>query len=754
MCSLSNSQRFAMSDRLAATLQLDAPVTTIPGVSSGRAAALSRLGATTIRELLSRYPRRYLDMSKITTIGSAAIGENATIAATVHEAVLKRPKPKFDLVEVTLTDGTGTLICTFFKQPWLVKTLAPGMRVSVAGKVEFNYGFLRMTMPFLDKIDGDNVEEVTGQVIPVHAASEKVPVGQMRRIVRAALTQLGRVYDPLPASLRSKYRLMPRAEALRAIHFPTNMAEQAQARRRLAYEELFSLEVHLMQKELASIGGKKACEHRTNGPCKQAFLSNLSFALTEDQQHAVEDISARMAAPKRMRHMLLGDVGTGKTIVAAIALCMAADSDSQALMMGPTEVLVDQYANGLGPQLEAAGITWAKLTGSTPSADRATILEGLASGSIQICFGTHALLTNDVVCAKCSLVVIDEEQRFGVDQRDALISKGLAPDILEMTATPIPRTLALALYGSMTQSYLKSVPFKRPPRTTKVFNFRERGKAYDIALDACARGEQVYIVCPLVSSSSQNERATRKQDEPKPSSKTRFGWSGASGIDDDPVYIDSLEDFDGADSKAAEAQAKFLQSKTFSAYRVGLLHGRMKADAKRATMERFRSGEIDVLVSTTVIEVGVDVPNATVMIVEDADKFGLSQLHQLRGRVGRGSKPGHMCLIAATSDASACERLAAMERTEDGFELAECDLSLRREGDILGNRQSGASVLKLVNVIRDGAIIEAAHADAREFLEAQANKNAAETRIVLREIDAIFASESQERSLKKRGGTR
>ncbi len=743
-----------MSDRLAATLQLDAPVTTIPGVSSGRAAALSRLGATTIRELLSRYPRRYLDMSNIATIGSAVIGENATIAATVHEAVLKRPKPKFDLVEVTLTDGTGTLICTFFKQPWLVKTLAPGMRVSVAGKVEFNYGFLRMTMPFLDKIDGDNVEEVTGQVIPVHAASEKVPVGQMRRIVRAALAQLGRVYDPLPANLRSKYRLMPRAEALRAIHFPADMAELAQARRRLVYEELFSLEVHLMQEEIASIGGEKASEHVVDGPCKRAFSNNLPFALTADQQHAIDDISERMATPKRMRHMLLGDVGTGKTIVAAIALCMAADSGSQALMMGPTEVLVDQYANGLGPQLEAAGITWAKLTGSTPDAERVAILEGLASGSIRVCFGTHALLTEDVVCAKCTLVVIDEEQRFGVDQRNALISKGPAPDILEMTATPIPRTLALALYGSMTQSYLKHVPFERPPRTTKVFNFRERGKAYDIALDACGRGEQVYIVCPLVSSGAQNAKVPQGQNESKLQSRTRFGWSGSSDTEEDQTYIDSLEDFDGADSKAAEAQAKFLQSKTFSAYRVGLLHGRMKADAKRDIMERFRAGKVDVLVSTTAIEVGVDVPNATVMIVEDADKFGLSQLHQLRGRVGRGSKPGHMCLIAATSDATACERLSAMERTEDGFELAEYDLSLRREGDILGNRQSGASVLKLVNVIRDGAVIEAAHADACEFLEAQTGASTTEAKVALREIEAIFASESQKRPHKKRGGAR
>ena len=741
-----------MSDRLAATLALDAPVTSIPGVSSGRAAALSRFGATTIRGVLAHYPKRYLDMSNICTIGQARIGENATIVATVHEAVLKRPKPKFDLVEVTLVDGTGTLIVTFFKQPWLVKTLTPGMRVSVAGKVEFNYGFLRMTMPFLDKVDGDNVEEVTGQVIPVHAASEKVPQGQMRRIVRGALSQLGRVYDPLPASLRAKYRLMPRAEALRAIHFPVDMAEQAQARRRLVYEEVLALEMHLMQQAQAELGDASPRTHVVDGPARRAFEEHVPFSLTGDQQRAVADISQRMAAPERMRHMLLGDVGTGKTMVAAFALVMAADSGEQALMMGPTEVLVDQYAQGLGPLLEKSGVTWAKLTGSTPASEREAILEGLASGSISVCFGTHALLVDDVVCHNCGLVIIDEEQRFGVDQREALMAKGAACDVLEMTATPIPRTLALALYGSMTQSYLREIPFERPPRTTKVYGFRERGRAYDVALEACKRGEQVYIVCPLVGSRGG---AAAQASGPRPKERSRFGYSGTAGEQDEPVYIDSFDDFSGDDSKAAEAQAKFLQAKTFSAYRVGLLHGRMKAAAKREVMERFRAGEIDVLVSTTVIEVGVDVPNATVMIVEEADKFGLSQLHQLRGRVGRGEKPGFMCLISATGDKAACERLSAMEKTEDGFKLAEYDLSLRREGDILGNRQHGASVLKLVNVVRDGAVIEAAHADAREYMETQVRANTLESKLYLREVDAVFSAEAQRKThTAKKGGVR
>ncbi len=726
-----------MSNRLAATLQLDASVTTIAGVSNDRAAALLRLGIRSIRDLLANYPHRYLDMSRVCTIAEARIGENATICATVHEVVLKRPKPHFDLVEVTLVDETGTLIATFFRQPWLVKTLSAGMRVSVAGTVEFNYGFTRMTMPFLDKIDGSNIEETTGQVIPVHAATEKVPTGQMRRIIRTAVSQVDRTYDPLPASLRSKYRLMGRSEALRAIHFPVDMNEQAQARRRLAYEELFMLELYLMSEARKETAAASPQCHIDNGPHKRAMVESLPFELTFDQTKAVDEISKRMASGECMRHMLLGDVGTGKTAVAAIALCVAVDSDAQALMMGPTEVLVEQYAQGLGPLLDACGVSWAKLTGSTPQAQRQEIIDGLASGEISVCFGTHALLSEDVVCRNCSLVVIDEEQRFGVEQRAALIARGNGADVLEMTATPIPRSLALALYGSMSQSFLREVPFERAPRTTKVYDFRERGRAYDIALAACARGEQAYVVCPLVG------QKTKATDESRQASRKKGARTGANAFtdaeEDAPSYIDALEGFSDDNPKAARDQARFLQTKVFPDYKVDVLHGKMKASEKHEVMQRFRAGDIDVLVSTTVIEVGVDVPNATVMIVEDADRFGLSQLHQLRGRVGRGEKPGTICLISSAGDEAAKKRLQAMEDTEDGFKLAEYDLSLRREGDILGNRQSGASILKLVNVARDGAIIEAAHQDASDYIRNEVERKTAESRVVMREMETVFA---------------
>lgn len=484
-----------------------------------------------------------------------------------------------------------------------------------------------------------------------------------------------------------------------------------------------------MRESAQGSAGAPAHEHVINGAHLEKLRKAVPFALTDDQRRSVDDILKRMAAPERMEHMLLGDVGTGKTIVAAHALAAAADSGSQALMMGPTEVLAAQYAASIGPLLDAAGVPWALITGSTPQAERDDACAALASGALSVAFGTHALLEDSVTCKNCSLVIVDEEQRFGVDQRAKLAEKGRGADVLLMTATPIPRSLALALYGSMTQSYLRQVPFDRPPRTTRVLGFRERGRAYDAALAACERGEQAYVVCPLVG-------------EKKPAAEKRARADEQDEERDEP-FIESDADMVGDNARAAEAEAAFLQAKTFSAYKVGLLHGRMKADEKRRVMDEFRAGRIDVLVSTTVIEVGVDVPRATVMIVEDADRFGLSQLHQLRGRVGRGKLAGEVYLIAATSNEEALARLSAMEKTDDGFELAEYDLSLRREGDILGNRQHGASALKLVNVVRDAAVIEAAHQDARAIIERDPLGATDEVRALYHESDAMFlASET------------
>ena len=720
-------------DRLAATLALDEPVSRVRLVSPGRAAALEKMGVRTVRDLVTHFPRRYIDMSRREPVARAEIGSSVTITGTVHDIKLKRPRPKLPLVEIALVDETGVLMVTAFRQPWLMDTIAKGARIAVAGKLEFNYGYKRMTNPFIEVVDAAAGADAQGggMIVPVHPATEKLSTAWVRRLVGNALEVVRGMLDPLPLELRAKYRLMSRGAALSCIHFPTSMDEVAAARRRLVYEELLLLQLHLMTVGAARSADAEPARHVVDGSHVRSLAAALPFTLTDEQCAARDDILAVLAAPKTANHLLLGDVGTGKTVVAAHALAAVADSGTQALLMAPTEVLARQHAKSLGALFDAAGVTWEVLTGSTPAAERAAIVERVAAGTVDVLIGTHALLEDDVAPARCTLAVIDEQQRFGVDQRARLLSKGEAPDALYLTATPIPRTLALALFGDLSLSYIKHRPLDAARRTTKVYAKQDRGHAYDAALAALARGEQVYVVCPLVGQDAEARDAKAGKGE----------RDGDEPEDYANVAIECDDDLAGDNVAAAVHEAEYLQSTTFIDYRVELLHGKMSGTEKQAVMGRFRAGETQVLVATTVIEVGVDVPNATVMIVEDADRFGLSQLHQLRGRVGRGSKAGAVYLISASKTDAALERLGAMERTDDGYELATYDLSLRREGDILGNRQHGASGLKLVNVVRDGAVIEAAHADAAALLAEDPALAAPANRALAREMRIAYGDE-------------
>ena len=626
-------------DRLAATLALDESVGRVRLVSPARARALEALGVRTVRDLVTHFPRRYIDLSRRETVASAAIGEQCTVEGTVHEIKLKRPKPKLPLVEITLVDGTGTLMVTAFRQPWLMDQVRAGMRIAVAGKLEFNYGFKRMTNPYLEALEGAE-GAAAGMVIPVHPATEKLSAAWVRRLVGNALTQVAGLYDPLPLELRAKYRLMSRGAALAAIHFPRSMDEASEARRRLVYEELLFLELMLMEEGRERAEGCEPVRHVTDGPRLTALAAALPWELTDEQKAARDDILAALAAPATANHLLLGDVGTGKTVVAAHALAAAADTGGQALLMAPTEVLARQHGKSLGPLFDPAGISWGELTGAPPPAEREAVLARVAAGEVDVLVGTHALLEDDVRPRRCTLAVIDEQQRFGVDQRAKLLAKGEAPDALYLTATPIPRSLALALFGNLTLSYIRHRPHDASARTTKVVAKQERGRAYDAALAALARGEQVYVVCPLVGASAEERDAKAGKRAGREGDEDEYAYAAIS-IEDDA-------DLDGGNVAAAEREAAFLQQKTFVDWKVELLHGRLPAAEKQDVMARFRAGETQVLVATTVIEVGVDVPNATVMIVEDADRFGLSQLHQLRGRVGRGEKPGEVNLVSAS----------------------------------------------------------------------------------------------------------
>lgn len=708
-------------DRLHASLELEAPAASVKQVSPARAQVLEdAMGVRTVRDLLNVFPLRYVDMSQVVSIQQAVIGQQCTLAASIYEVKKKTPKPRLSLVEITLVDSTGTLIATCFNQPWLADSLKPGTPVSVSGKVEFNYGFKRMVNPLIEKHEPG--EAVAGKVLPVYPSTSKLSRNMVRRIVANALSQVRGAYDPLPLSLRCRYRLYSRSEAFRGVHSPVSLADAQQARRRLRYEELLFLELGLLQMEQKRASLNEPFAHQVEGAAIRALKEAIPFTLTSDQQAAVHTILERMSSSYPMNHLLLGDVGTGKTVVASFALVAAAQSGFQAMLMGPTEVLVGQYGNALGGLLDAAGVSWATLMGSTPSEERKAVVEGFANGSIQILFGTHALLQSDVTPKMCSLVCIDEQQRFGVEQRAGLIEKAPGCDVLSLTATPIPRSLALALYGGLTLSYLHQPPSKQGGRTTKVCHFSEEGIAYDALREALSRGEQAYVVCPLIGiATPEPDRALAEED------------SGESAIEYAAIEWGIEHDDVGDTLSAATKHAEVLKSQIVPTARVELLHGKLSASRKDAVMQAFRAGEIDVLVSTTVVEVGVDVPNATVMIIEDADRFGLAQLHQLRGRVGRGRLPGKVFLVSRSRAPEALERLKAMEATNDGFELSERDLRMRREGDIFGDRQHGRSPLKLVNVVRDKAVIEAAYSDACALLEGRGFSENERT-LVLREL--------------------
>lgn len=687
-------------DRIAATLALDEPIERVSMVSPTRASVLHKMGIQTVRDLVYHRPRRYVDLSAVVTIAQAPIAQNCTIVGTIDKIQQKKPRYNLSLIEIGLVDDTGVMMVTVFRQPWLMKSLDTGMRIAIAGKVEFNnFGFKRMTNPLIEVLA--NEESMAGKVLSIHPATEKLSAAMIRRLVGNALDYCEGLLDFLPLSLRQKYNLMSQGDALRCLHFPKSMEEKRQAFRRLSYEEVLLLQLHMINESRKRASGFNPVVHEIEGEKIRALAQALPFELTDEQIKARDEILMHLHEAEVMNHMLLGDVGTGKTVVAAFALAAAADSGTQAFLMAPTEVLAQQHAKTLGPLLDAAGIRWGLITGSTSEKDRGPLLEGFASGDICVLIGTHALLEDRIVPANLSLAIIDEQQRFGVDQRAKLLAKGQAPDALFLTATPIPRTLALALYGNLTLSYIAKRPHVLAQRTTKVYQKAQRAKAFDAARAALKRGEQVYVVCPLIE-----KRA-----------KAASGLSGVDEADAGGAVIFSDDDFVSTDVTAATKMASWLKGSVFQEYEVGLLHGRMKSPDKAQVMNRFKAGEIQVLVATTVIEVGVDVPNATVMIIEDADHFGLSQLHQLRGRVGRGEKDAQVFLVATTKESKTLQRLKALETTDDGFALAALDLELRQEGDILGSRQHGESRLRFTNVIENEGLINACHWDALAILD-------------------------------------
>lgn len=716
--------------RLDKTRLLEAPVSTLKYASASRARGFSKLGVDTVRDLLCFYPFRYNDFSRVVPIAQTALGEVSCVSGTVDEVEKRVTRNHCRIVEISVVDETGVIKAAWFNQPWIADSLVKGTRVVLQGTVEHVYGFRQMSSPLYSKAsDGEGA-----RIEPVYHATSALSTAWIERIEREARVIAQACIDPIPVGLRVKHGVISRARAFEAIHFPRISDEVEEARARIRFEELFFLQLYLAtlrNREDAQGGGRvqDIDEKRFS-----RFLSALPFDLTEDQRRAISEIRADMALPRPMQRMLFGDVGSGKTAVASGALFIAAESGHQAALMAPTEVLAQQYRAKVGPLLDALGISWTLLTSSVTGDERKKATGGLADGTVHVAFGTHALLEDEVVFSDLSLAVIDEQHRFGVEQRAKLAQKGAGVDRLYLTATPIPRSLALTLYGDMQTSFLHTAPSSRAGTVTHVLPKEDHYTAYEAVRNAVEAGHQAYIVCPLIAEPKATGDAPSDTKTPEARDE--------GGEVEERLYVGSAEDDAVQDLRSARREAAYLADKVFPDAVVELLCGSMRPAEKAEVMQRFTSGECDILVSTTVIEVGVDVSNATVMIVEDAEHFGLAQLHQLRGRIGRGHDRGELFLMAKPRSEVAERRMEAMQTIDDGFELSALDLSLRKEGDLTGYRQHGDSSLAFVNVVRDARLIEDIHADVDELLNEDPRLEHAEHAHLAYELQVMYGDAS------------
>ena len=645
------------------------PVSELKGVGEKKAEGLEAMGIRTVLDLLTHYPRRYLDRTRQESIAGLKEHEEAMVLATVKRVQSRRTRQRRAMVDVDVFDGSSYLHVVFFNQPWRAKQLSVGTQAVFFGKMERFKGRPQMTNPVVDLV-GDR----TGKIVPIYQQSEKAGLAtwELAAFIEEALLRAGPMADPLPEEWRDRLDVVDRTWAFNQIHNPESMAAAQAARRRLVVDELLRLQLALVMRKRAVERESKGIRHVVDGELVRRFHGALPFPLTGAQQRAIAEIAGDLAGVHPMHRLLQGDVGSGKTLVAVTALLMAVQGGYQGAFMAPTEVLAEQH--GLSVRHVLGGLTVPDegtltgdrplrvelITNRTPAGERTRILAGLADGTVDLLIGTHALLEEKVGFRALGVIVIDEQHRFGVEQRAALRGKGDDPDVLVMTATPIPRTAAMTVYGDLDVTVLDEMPPGRSPVVTKwARGDLEEAEAYGRVSAEVAAGRQAYVVCPLVEESEKVQ------------------------------------------AKAATVEFARLRDEVWPDLRLALLHGQMPSKEKEAVMASFRAGELDVLVATTVIEVGVDVPNATVMIIEDADRFGMAQLHQLRGRVGRGAEQSWCYLLGAAATPDSEKRLEAVEASTDGFELAEIDLEIRGEGTVLGTRQKGQSDLKLASLRRD-----------------------------------------------------
>ncbi len=665
---------------------LSIPIEKVKGVGAKRAAVLREVEILTLGDLLYYLPRRYLDRTQILPMARAPIGQEVTLIGQVRQTrFMPGPRPRFVLV---VADETDDITCTFFQGGrYLQRNFTVGDELAISGKIDLFQGRRQMVHPEYEFIHGAERLRHTGRVVPLYTTSADMKERGLRsrgfrRLISEALDAFAeRIKDDLPAALRQRLGLAELGASLRQVHFPASLAEAECARQRLAFGELFAFQLRLARRR------KKNCEQADGiafAPSEKlvpALWDSLPFAPTHAQRRVIAEIAAQMQRPQVVNRLVQGDVGSGKTLVGLCAMLTAVENGYQAAMMAPTEILAEQHFFNIQALVEPLGLTVVFLKGGQRKALRQELLTAIGSGAAHIVVGTHALIQEQVQFACLGLVVIDEQHRFGVVQRGALYKKGAKPDLLVMTATPIPRTLALTLFGELDVSIIDELPPGRKPIRTALRGADRREAIFEFAGDQVRQGRQVYVVYPLIEESEK------------------------------------------ADYKSAVEAYDELRHGPLAEFAVALLHGRMAAEEKAAVMEDFKQNRVQVLVCTTVVEVGVDVPNATVMIIEHAERFGLAQLHQLRGRVGRGGEQSFCILIsyahAGAELADSHERLQTMERTQDGFEIAEKDLHLRGPGEFFGVRQAGVPTFKAADLVTDGDLLQSAREEAMRLVASE-----------------------------------
>jgi ATP-dependent DNA helicase RecG len=676
-------------------------VTRLPGVGQHYAEKLARLGVHTVHDLLLLLPTRYDDYSQLRTIDKLRWGEEVTVIGTVWKINSRIIGENRRLLTALVGDGTGEIEITWFN-PYVERRLRAGHAYSFSGKIDRYRDHYVMRNPEFEPLDRQQIH--TGRVTPVYPLTEGITVQWLRTVMSKAVEAwTAEIPDFLPEEIRSSHNLMPLAEALSQIHFPDNMDLLHAAHRRLSFDEFLLLQLGVLGARLR-FRQQPARSLRADETILAPFTAALPFAMTGAQRRSLADIAADLSATQPMSRLLQGDVGSGKTAVAAAALWVAVANGAQGAILAPTEILAEQHARSFGRMfanlahpVENRPVRVALFTGHMRRQERETALAELAAGDVDIAVGTHALIQGNVAFRDLAVAVVDEQHRFGVEQRGALRSKGIQPHMLVMSATPIPRTLALTIYGDLDVSVIDEMPAGRTPIKTKWLTSSQRERAYSFIRRQVAEGRQAFIVYPLVEESERSE------------------------------------------AKAAVEEHARLQETIFPSLRLGLLHGRLRSEEKDAVMRAFAAGALDVLVATSVVEVGIDVPNATVILIEGAERFGLAQLHQFRGRVGRGEHASYCLLLSDAEEGESVQRLEALERNTDGFALAQIDLELRGPGDFLGTRQSGLPPLVTAR-LTDLRTLESARAAAKQLFSADPQLSAPEHRSLADQVARFWSS--------------